>query len=899
MSNEPDRGNKIDVDTLLKAIDRNEDAISKRLHQLDFEQADIEVLASLGDKLHAYRQHFDELLYAHMRASPQLAALMQSANTERLKIVQEAYSSTMIEVPCDQNHIRNRINAGIILQDLGLEPEWYLGIYRKYLQALLPILWEASESRFDSFNAYVNTLTKIIFFDIGVALDSYFIASQKALENDQQMEALSFHQTHDELTGLPNRGLLTDRMRQAFLLADRKDSIVAVVHLGLDHFKLINDGVGYSTGDQILKGIGERLHKCVREGDTVSYHGADEFVMVLKDVDESGHVGLICEKISHLIAKPFFINGRNFHVTCSMGVALYPQDGKDAGTLSKYADIALSRAKDQGRNNFQFFSLDMNEKMLEKITIASDLHMAITNNQLIIHYQPKADLQTGRMAGLEALVRWKHPALGMIPPARFIPIAEESSLINRIGDWVLAQVCDDMRRWAEEGLLAPNVAINVSARQFQDPLFASKLMGTLSSLGIAANMISLEITESILMNNNVSIEAVLKEFKTLGISLALDDFGTGYSALSYLKHFPFDYVKIDQSFVKDINTNAGDAAISNAVISMAHSLGLRVIAEGVETDVQCEFLCNQMCDEIQGYLFSKPLPAAEMTDLLRSDHRLPEHLRRMEKPPRTLLLVDDEPNILASLKRLLRRDGYQILLANSGQEGLEILEKNKVDVIISDQRMPNMTGVEFLRTAKISHPDTVRIVLSGYTELQSITDAINEGAIYKFLTKPWEDELLRTNIQEAFHYKEMADENRRLTMQIQTTNQELAKANRQLAEILDQKQQQIKRDEISLGIVREALQHIPLPLIAIDDDNMIAFINSAAEILFLTASPILGSDIDDFLPEFSEEVKKTREGEVFQLALGDQAFQVSWRTMGERSKSRGKLITFKQAPHHG
>ncbi len=898
MPNVPQSDNKIDVDTLLKAIDRNEDAISKRLHHLEFEQTDIEVLASLGDKLHAYRQHFDELLYAHMQASPQLAALMQSANTERLRIVQEAYSSTMIEVPSKQKHIRDRINAGIILQDLGLEPEWYLGIYRKYLQALLPVLWEVSENQFDRFNAYVNTLTKIIFFDIGVALDSYFIASQKAVDNDRQMETLTYHQTHDELTGLPNRGLLTDRMRQAFLLADRKGGTVALVHLGLDHFKLINDGVGYSTGDQILKNIGERLHKCVREGDTVSYHGADEFVIVLKDIDESSHVGQICEKISHLIAKPFFINGRNFHITCSMGLALYPQDGKDAGTLSKYADIALTRAKDLGRNNFQFFSLDMNEKMLEKITLASDLHTAIANNQLFVYYQPKADLQTGSLVGLEALVRWRHPTLEMVPPARFIPIAEESSLINRIGDWVLTQVCQDIRQWKNEGLEVPNVAINVSAKQFLDPLFTSKLMDTLSGLGIPASMISLEITESILMNNNVSIETVLKEFKMLGITLTLDDFGTGYSALSYLKHFPFDYVKIDQSFVRDITTNAGDAAISNAVISMAHSLGLRVIAEGVETDAQCEFLCNQMCDEIQGYFFSRPLPAEEMKMLLQARYRLPEHLLRMEKPPRTLLLVDDEPNILASLKRLLRRDGYQILLANSGQEGLEILEKNKVDVIISDQRMPNMTGVEFLRTAKVSHPDTVRIVLSGYTELQSITDAINEGAIYKFLTKPWEDEQLRSNIQQAFHYKEMEDENRRLSFQIQSTNQELAKANRQLADIVDQKQQQIKRDEISLEIVREALQHIPLALIAIDEDNMIAFINAAAEGLFLAHQPILGADIDDCFPEFSVSATGFKEGEVFQLGFADQVFHVSWRTMGERSRSRGKLLTFRRELHH-
>ncbi|MFZ6645311.1 EAL domain-containing protein [Undibacterium sp. TJN25] len=897
MSDETDRSSN-ETETLPRDADRNEGVDFKRRHYLELEQVDIEALANLGEKLHARRRQFDELLYENMIASPRLAALMQSADAEKLRLIRDAYSSSMIEFSSRQNHQHQHINAGLLLQDMGLGPDWYLDMYRSYLQALLPVLWEASEHHFGRFSTFLNTMAKIIFFDVGVALDSYFIASQKAIEHDRQPGSANYRQTHDELTGLPNRSLLTDRMHQALLLADRNGSIVALIHLGLDHFKLINDGVGYSTGDHILKGIGERLHKCVREGDTVSYHGADEFVIVLKDIDDSSHVGRICEKITHMIAKPFLINDKNFHVTCSMGVSLYPQDVKDAGILSKYADIALTRAKDMGRNNFQFFSSEMNEKMLEKITITSDLHMAIASNQLLVHYQPKVNLQSGKIVGLEALVRWFHPALAMIPPSLFIPVAEESNLINSIGDWVLKQVCGDIRQWMNEGLAVPNIAVNVSARQFQNPEFATALMNILSAEKIDPSMISLEITESILMNNNISIGSILKNLKTLGITLALDDFGTGYSALSYLKHFPFDCVKLDQSFVKDINTNAGDAAISKAVISMAHSLGLRVIAEGVETEAQCEFLCDQMCDEIQGYFFSRPLPAQELKMLLLAGQRLPAHLLRMEKPPRTLLMVDDEPNILASLKRLLRREGYQILLANSGSEGLQVLDSHKVDVIISDQRMPNMTGVEFLRAAKISHPDTVRIVLSGYTELQSITDAINEGAIYKFLTKPWDDEQLRANIEEAFIYKEMADENRRLSFQIQASNQELAKANRQLADILLQKQQQIKRDEISLEIVREALQHIPLALIGIDDDNMIAFINTAAEILFLTAAPMLGADIDDFLPEFSRLAQHANEGDVFQMSITGRAFEVSWRIMGESSRSRGKLVTFKDV-HHG
>jgi CheY-like chemotaxis protein len=385
---------------------------------------------------------------------------------------------------------------------------------------------------------------------------------------------------------------------------------------------------------------------------------------------------------------------------------------------------------------------------------------------------------------------------------------------------------------------------------------------------------------------------LLKDFKSHGMSLSMDDFGTGYSALAYLKHYPFDYVKIDQSFVRDIMTNSGDAAISNAVISMAHSMGIRVIAEGVETEAQCDFLSKNMCDLVQGYYLSQPVPPDQAGAFIQTQFCLPEHLLRIEKTARTLLVVDDEQNILASLKRLFRRDAYVILTANSGKEGLEILKEHKVDVIISDQRMPAMTGVDFLRQAKAGYPDTVRIVLSGYTELQSITDAINEGSIYKFLTKPWEDEQLRDQIKEAFQHKEMSDENRKLGLKIQTANHELATANRRLAEMLQQKEHQINRDGNSLEIAREALQAVPIPLIGVDEDGMIAFANAATEILFIEHAPLLGAHIDQLLPDFSDTASRIAEGENFTVATLAHDYQVNWRNMGESSRSRGKLITF-------
>jgi len=325
---------------------------------------------------------------------------------------------------------------------------------------------------------------------------------------------------------------------------------------------------------------------------------------------------------------------------------------------------------------------------------------------------------------------------------------------------------------------------------------------------------------------------------------------------------------------------------------MSHSMGIKVVAEGVENELQCKYLSQATCDQMQGYFLSPAIPAETAGQFMAEKYVLPRELCGITKATRTLLLVDDEANIVAALKRIFRADGYRILTANSGPEGLEILKDNRVDVIISDQRMPNMTGVEFLRQAKKRYPATVRIVLSGYTELQSITDAINEGAIYKFLTKPWDDEQLRANIAEAFMQKEMFDENRQLGLKIQTANQELAEANRQMAEILYQKERQLYRDENSLNIAREALQHIPIPLLGIDEDGMIAFANSATEQLLFRHTALLGAHIDEILPGFDSSAARAGEGENFSLDLPDFHFLANWRTMGANSKSRGRIITF-------
>jgi len=590
------------------------------------------------------------------------------------------------------------------------------------------------------------------------------------------------------------------------------------------------------------------------------------------------------------VAEPLVVEGNDLVLTCSVGIAVYPADEAEPEILVQHADTAMHRAKQLGHNNYQFYTSAMNDSTLTRMRFERHLRHALEHDEFVLHYQPQADLRTGAIVGMEALIRWRHPELGMVPPASFIGLAEETGLILPIGAWVIRTACIQNKRWQDAGLGHLRIAVNLSARQFAQKDLVQSIAAILQETGLAPQYLDIELTESIVMTEVERTIGILRQLKQLGVQLSIDDFGTGYSSLSYLKRFPIDVLKIDQSFVRDIMSDSGSAAISNAIISMAHSLGIEVVAEGVETEEQCEFLSRNMCDEIQGYWFSRPQTHQDIELLLRAQKRIPPHLLRLQKPPRTLLLVDDEPNVLASLKRLLRSGGYRVLTAGGGREGLEVLAQHKVDVIVSDQRMPGMSGVQFLRKAKGICPDTLRIVLSGYTELQSITDAVNEGSIYRFLTKPWEDHQLRLHIEEAFQFKEMADENRRLNLKIRTTNQELALANRQLEEVLLLKKEQLAHHEISLAIVREALQHVPVPVIGLDEENFIVFANLAAQGVFKFGKTMLGNNAREYLPELLNMA--VADSEQRMVELNDIAYRVNFRSMGVSSTSRGWLMMF-------
>jgi len=410
--------------------------------------------------------------------------------------------------------------------------------------------------------------------------------------------------------------------------------------VGIDHFKRVTDTLGHHIGDELLVKVAKRLSNSVRAQDTVARLSGKEFVLVLPGTPAAGAAHLATELLLKM-AQPYQLGGHELTLTASIGIARYPDNGRDSDALFKAVEFALHRAQANGRDTFEFYSDDMYQQLLARDHMTKALRLAAALDQLQLLYQPLVDLQSGQISGLEALLRWHHPELGSVSPVQFIPLAEESGLIKGIGEWVLRRACRDIRTWLDKGIKVPHVAVNVSPLQFRDPDLIAQVKSAMSESQVDPALIYLEVTEGALMDDVPRSEATLREFKRLGVKLSLDDFGTGYSSLSYLKRFPFDKVKIDQSFVRDVTTNQSDAVIAKVIISMAHGLGLKVIAEGVETEAQCKMLCTHGCDEIQGYLFSKPISIQAIEELFAEGRQLPPHLLRLQKPQRTLLLDDE------------------------------------------------------------------------------------------------------------------------------------------------------------------------------------------------------------------------------------------------------------------
>ena len=583
-------------------------------------------------------------------------------------------------------------------------------------------------------------------------------------EAKRYQEELEHQANHDSLTGLPNRNLLNDRILRAIAFAGHQHREFTLAFIDLDQFKVVNDSLGHHTGDQLLMQVAERLLSCSRETYTVARLGGDEFVLLLADDDPLTKRIARLEGFKQRVAEPMVLDGQEVVVSCSLGFCCFPEDGRDIGTLLRNADTAMYQAKHQGRNRICAFTPQMNHQMQRRLLLEREIRQGLQNNEYRVVYQPQLDLHNGRLCGFEALVRWNCGGK-MRMPDDFIPLAEETGQIVGIDFYVFDAVCQQLRTWRSE-LAGVCIAVNFSAISFMAPEFVDKIQLTLEQHEVSPAQIKLEVTETMLMTNADEVLQKMRALIALGICFSIDDFGTGYSSLGYLKRFPFSELKIDRSFVTDVHMDPDSASLVRSMISIGHNLGIKVIAEGVENAEQLGFLRAAGCDELQGYYYSPPLPAAACLQFLSksADLMLPTILA--EEKQRYLLLIDDEPGILNALQRELRLESYQTLTASSSTEALKLLATYPVDVVLTDLRLSDMSGVEFLRRIRIIHPEIIRMVLSGSSEVSSILKAVNESVIFRFITKPWDADDLRSQLREAFNQRQLLQENQRMRLQL-------------------------------------------------------------------------------------------------------------------------------------
>jgi diguanylate cyclase (GGDEF)-like protein len=483
-------------------------------------------------------------------------------------------------------------------------------------RAVGTMLFVAAEK--NAFTPEFAELLKRLADNVAFALENF----DRADEKNRADERIEYLASHDSLTGLPNREMFNGLLRHAIDMAERYERRFALLFIDLDRFKVINDSLGHDAGDALLVEVAHRLRGALRASDVVARLGGDEFVVILEETAGVADIERVATQLLSVLSQPLHLSGHECHTTASIGIAMYPSNGSDLQTLTRNADMAMYLAKEDGKNGFRFFSREIKAQSIERLTLESALRRAAERNQFALHYQPKVDIESGQITGVEALLRWNHPDFGMVPPAQFIPLAEETGLIVPIGRWVLQEACAQNMAWQRRGLLPVTMAVNLSQRQFADPHLLNDIDLALFSSGMSPVLLQLEVTESMVMRNVARAVKVLDAIQSRGIRLAIDDFGTGYSSMSLMKQFPIDTIKIDRSFVRDLPEDAEDCAIAEAIISMGKALGMTIVAEGVETADQQAFLREHACDEMQGFLFSKPVTAQRMTVLLRSPPRL-------------------------------------------------------------------------------------------------------------------------------------------------------------------------------------------------------------------------------------------------------------------------------------
>ncbi len=612
----------------------------------------------------------------------------------------------------------------------------------------------------------VNLLTEVA-EDISFALD-HMLSEQRRLAAEAKIHYLAFY---DAQTGLPNRTLFEERLASMAALTRQRGGWMTLLDIRLQRFDQVAQVLGHLALDEVLRMLAMRLENVRGNDGLVAQLASDEFAIVSLELADTDAVRAFAKRVHQALTQAVSTGGKEVFLNAVIGVVIYPAHENDIRYLLRRARVAADRAT--GDTGFQLYSPEFDRDLEQRVEMEAELHRAMERNEFELYYQPQVNLKTGFVIGVEALLRWHHPQRGLISPAQFIPLLEECGLMPAVGNWVLRHACVQARQWQDQGLTPLRMAVNLSAQQFRQADLVTTVRSALQNAGLEAEFLELELTESLILENAELTIKTMHELKDLGVSLSLDDFGTGYSSLSYLRRYPIDRIKIDQSFVRDMTEHASSAALVRSILAMACNLGLKTIAEGVETPGQFGYLRKQLCQEMQGFLFSRPLPLADLTKLLETGGKYQSD-GGVSEAGYTLLVVDDEPNILSALKRVFRRENWQVLVANNAHEGFELMAVHEVGVVISDQRMPGISGTEFLHRVKEMYPDTVRILLTGYADFTTVIDAVNQGDLYKVLSKPMDSEVLRETTREAFRRYEIFAENHRLARRLEELENLLA-----------------------------------------------------------------------------------------------------------------------------
>lgn len=594
--------------------------------------------------------------------------------------------------------------------------------------------------------------------DISYALVHMEI-DQRRLAAETKLHYLAFYNSQ---TGLPSAVMLAERLAKAAEDINGTGESLVLLDIKLQRTDHVLQLLGNAGMDEMLREVAARLEHGHGVETFVAQLAPDEFALLAvrpQDMDEALE---LANQVQASLMRSIRIGENEVFVQASIGGAVYPTHEAEVKYLLRRARAAAELHGSEF--GVRLYSSDLDRDLEKRMQMAADLHRALERDEFLLYYQPQLNLKSGQVVGVEALLRWQHPQRGIVAPGVFVPLLEDSGLMPAVGIWALRSACVAARNWHDKGFPWLRVAVNMSAQQFRMPDLVALVRGALQETGLPAEYLELELTESLILESAEKTIQTMRELKKLGVSLSLDDFGTGYSSLSYLRHYPVDRIKIDQSFIRDMTQHPGSAALVRSILAMASNLGLTVIAEGVESLSQYGYLRKQFCEEMQGYLFSRPVPEADMTNLLQEGRRLDSFSDAGQV--NTVLLVDDEPLVLSAMRRAFRHENWNFLTASSAAEAFELLAVHEVGVIISDQRMPGMTGTVFLHRAKEMYPDAVRILLTGHADYATVIGAVNEGDLYKVLSKPIDDKVMRENIREALRRHEVFLENRRLSTRL-------------------------------------------------------------------------------------------------------------------------------------